>query len=182
LNKLQKLAAKPLELPKSVAKPGAAKPGTPAKPDDLQTKKAISAREKAISEVLKPEQLRRLKEISLQLRGGQALSDPEVAEALKLTGEQKEKVKAIHEEAVKSMESMFRPAGNFPGANFAGGNFQEMQANFAAMAKKFEELRKSTDEKLMNLLTDEQRATWKQLTGEPFRMESSAGQPSLRGK
>ena len=70
------------------------------------------------------------------------------------------------------MESAFRPSGNV----------QEMQKHFAAMAKKFEDLRKSTDEKLMNLLTDEQKAMWRELTGEPFNIESPAGQPSLRGR
>lgn len=173
LNKLQKLIAKPQELPKPIAKPGVA-----AKSDDLRSKEAIKAREKAVSDILMPEQLRRLKEISLQLRGGQAFNDPEVAEALKLTSEQKEKVKTIHEEAIKSMESLFRPAFNFQ----ASGNFQEMQKQFAAMAKKFEDVRKSIDEQLMNLLTDEQKATWRQLTGEPFRIQSDAGQPSLRDR
>jgi RNA polymerase sigma factor (sigma-70 family) len=174
---LQKLAPKQPELKKSVARQPGKAPSASAKPDDLRTREA-TARDKAISEILKPEQLRRLKEISLQLRGGQALGDPEVAEALKLTSEQKEKVKAIHEEAVKSMESVFQSGGNFQ----AAGNFHEMQQQFAALAKKFEGLRKSADDQLMNLLTDEQKAMWKELTGEPFKMESSLGQPSLRGR
>src|SRR3954471_12878753 len=54
---------------------------------------------KAGGEVLKPEQLTRLKQIELQRAGFMAYTRPEVQTALKLNDEQKEKVKTVTDEA-----------------------------------------------------------------------------------
>lgn len=113
--------------------------------------------EKEVGEILKPEQLQRLKQIALQRRDGLAFSDPEVATALKLTDEQKEKIKTIREESGKSFRDLAQ-----------GGNREEAR-------KKMDEMRKAHDEKLMGLLTDEQKAKWKELTGEPFKGEIRFG-------
>jgi hypothetical protein len=40
-----------------------------------------------------------------------------------------------------------------------------------ARKKREEEARNATDEKLMNVLTNEQKTQWKELTGEPFKGE-----------
>src|SRR5262249_14155829 len=48
------------------------------------------ANEKALAEILKPDQLKRAKQISWQQQGAQAVSVAEVAAALKLTDEQKD--------------------------------------------------------------------------------------------
>jgi hypothetical protein len=113
------------------------------------------AEEKAVSDVLKPEQLKRLKQISLQQQGSRAVATPEVADALKLTSEQKDKIKTIQEDSVKEMRDLF---------GGGGGNREEAR-------KKMEELRKATSEKVMGVLTDEQKAKYKELTGEPFKGE-----------
>lgn len=123
--------------------------------EERQTKmqERAKANEKAVAEILKADQLKRAKQISLQLRGPRAFSDPAVADALKLTDEQKEKVKTIQQEA--------RPArGDRQGA----GNREEAR-------KKAEAARKNANEKLMNVLTTEQKTKWKELTGEPFKGE-----------
>jgi len=52
---------------------------------------------KAIEGVLLDHQLKRLKEIFIQVRGEQALRDPEVQEALGLTQDQKNKIRSIFE-------------------------------------------------------------------------------------
>jgi hypothetical protein len=109
--------------------------------------------DKAAAEILKPEQLKRVKQIVLQLRGSQAFADSAVVEELKLTAEQKEKIQAIQKEAAESTRSLFQ-----------GGANEETR-------KKVEELRKATTEKVTALLSDEQKSKWKERTGEPFKGE-----------
>lgn len=114
---------------------------------------AAKANEKAVADILKPEQAKRLKQISLQQQGAQALNDAEVAKAVNLTDEQKQKIQAIQEDSFKTMRELFQPGG---------GGFNE------ETRKKMEDLRKTSNEKVMNLLTAEQKTKLKELTGEPF--------------
>ena len=60
----------------------------------------------AIAEILKPEQAKRLKEISLQQQGVWALGNPEVAEAIGLSDEQKKQVAAIEEASRTEMRQL----------------------------------------------------------------------------
>lgn len=110
---------------------------------------------KALAEILKPEQLKRLKQINYQLAPlGGVLSDPEVQKELNLSDEQKEKIRAIQQDAAQAMRELFQP----------GGDPNETR-------RKIEEFRKSTDQKLMNLLTDAQKNKLNELKGEPFKGE-----------
>jgi Spy/CpxP family protein refolding chaperone len=116
--------------------------------------------EKAVGEILKPEQAKRLKEISLQTQGARALAnDAAVAKSLALTGEQQEKIKAIEAESRSEAQKLFQ--GGI-------GNFEEAQ-------KKRAELTKATNEKAMAVLTPEQKTKWKEMTGEPFKGEIRFG-------
>lgn len=114
---------------------------------------AAKANTKALAEILKPEQLKRVKQISLQQRGAGALRDPEVVKTLNLTDEQKDKVKTIQDEARK-----------------ARGDGQRGDRS-AEARKKREEARKATNDKLLGVLTAEQKSKLKELTGEPFKGE-----------
>jgi hypothetical protein len=116
---------------------------------------------KDLEDTLKPEQTKRLKEIELQVRGMQALLDPDVATALTLSDAQKEKIKSIEDDLTAEMRSL-RPAGGpgGGGGGGAGGNpFQKMQA-----------LRKEATKKALGVLTDAQKKTWQEMTGKPFEM------------
>ncbi len=117
------------------------------------------AEAKAMADILKPEQLKRLKQISWQREGARAVARDEVADALKLSPEQKDKVKTIQEDVRKEMA----------GLRGGGGNREEAR-------KKMEELQKGADEKLNAVLTDEQKTKLKELTGEPFKGEIQAPQ------
>jgi RNA polymerase sigma factor (sigma-70 family) len=122
--------------------------------------------EKAVDDLLTGDQRARLKEISLQQRGGHALTDAEVAEALQLTEEQRQKVQAIQADAAKEMQGL--------GAREMQGLFQSpspvaMQNAYQRIAKKMEEITKDTGDKLLDLLTTDQKAKWKELTGKPFQ-------------
>jgi Spy/CpxP family protein refolding chaperone len=107
------------------------------------------ANNEAVAKILKPEQLKRVKQISLQQQGARAVNSEEVAKALKVTEDQKEKIREIQ---MKSFEEM-----------------RELQGE--ENAKKRQELMKETNEKMMNVLTAEQKAELKKMQGEPFKGE-----------
>jgi hypothetical protein len=109
---------------------------------------------KAVGEFLKPEQVVRLKQISVQVRGVQAFSDPEVRKKLNLTDSQKSDIQAIAQESMEGARGLF-------------SQDQSPEERQAAM-KKFTELRKQALTKVEAKLNDEQQKTWKELIGAPF--------------
>lgn len=109
--------------------------------------------DKLVADILKPEQTKRLKQIRLQQQGATALASPEVSKELNFTEEQKTKLKELQADARKQMQGLFQ-----------GGNREEAM-------KKVTEINKSTNEKAMAMLTPEQKAKWKDMTGEPFKGE-----------
>jgi hypothetical protein len=116
------------------------------------TKEMNEAALKAFGDFLKPEQIARLKQVSLQVRGAQAFSDPEVAKKLNLTDSQKSDIQAIVTESGSQMREIF----------------QSLQDDREAGMKKMAELRKKTLAEAQAKLNDEQQKTWKELIGSPF--------------
>lgn len=93
---------------------------------------------RAIMDVLNPEQAARLKQIALQKRGSHAFRDPEVADSLQLSLEQRSQIEAIENRARETSR------------------------------RNFEEFWQHTRQELQNVLTLEQQAKWKELLGSPF--------------
>src|ERR1700732_5251144 len=120
-------------------------------PSERQQKAQEMAREgeRAASKILHRDQMKRLKEISLQVQGARAFSSPDFANALGLTDEQKEKIKAA--EGSRGQRGQ-PPPGSDP----------------EAMRRRMEEMRKANLDKVMNILTPGQKAKYKEMTGEPF--------------
>ncbi len=131
--------------------------------------------DEAIDGVLTATQGRRLQEISLQQRGGHALTDPDVAKTLKLTKEQMEKLQEIQQEAMKEMQKI---GLNAMGDAVRGGpNPAAIQKTSGQAAEKMKKLWNDLGNRLLEVLTSEQKAEWKKLTGEPFK---SAGMEQRR--
>jgi Spy/CpxP family protein refolding chaperone len=98
---------------------------------------------KQVDEILLPQQRDRLKQLAIQSRlrfqsTGDAISSGDVADALKLTDEQKEQLK----EKQKTVEEEYR--------------------------KEAEALRNKYRDKVLEVLTPEQKAKWKELVGNSF--------------
>ncbi len=110
----------------------------------------------------------RLKEITLQQEGARAFNDPEAQKALNLTDDQKEKIKTINEDAAKEMGDLFPPRGRRGGGGGGAppdpGAFKERMTKMAAM-------RKETLDKVTSVLTDDQKKTWKDMTGAHFEVK-----------
>ncbi|MBI2827634.1 MAG: hypothetical protein HYX69_23405 [Planctomycetia bacterium] len=111
--------------------------------------------------LLNPEQRERLNQLSLQQRGTAGLSDPETATALKLSDEQKQKLKALAEAAQEQRRAAFQAAG---GGGGGGG-----RERFAAMQKE-------QDEKAMQVLSAEQRDQFEKMKGKKFEFPERGGQ------
>jgi len=110
---------------------------------------------KLLTPVLTDDQRKRFHQLELQVSGAQAFSDPKVQKALKLTDDQKDKIKTIEEDARKEVQEIFQNAGE----------------DRAAAMKKLGALRKETLEKVTTVLTDEQKKSWKDMTGKPFEFK-----------
>lgn len=106
---------------------------------------------KFIADNLKPDQRKRLNQITMQLTGLTQLTRPEIVKELKLTEEQLGKVKQLQKEARKNLAKIIDTK--------VGRN------------DKLAKLREQTRENILNLLTEEQRVIARQMVGEPFTGE-----------
>jgi vacuolar-type H+-ATPase subunit H len=115
-------------------------------------KKSSDATNKALAGILKPEQIKRLRQIELQQSGP---TDADCQKELGLSDEQKTKIKEAGDKSREEMRDIFKNAQ---------GNFQEAQEKMA-------KLRKQTTEKQLAVLSDEQKKKWKEMTGDPFEVK-----------
>ena len=143
-------------------------------------KKISDETNQALAGILKPEQSKRLKEITLQQRGPQAFNDPETQKALNLTDDQKDKIKTINEDSAKDMRELF-PQGGRRGAGGGGGGAVDPAA-FKERMTKVAAIRKETMDKVTSVLTEDQKKTWKEMTGQPFEVKYEAPTGGRRGQ
>ncbi len=120
-----------------------------------------------LEEVLFPEQMERLEQISLQLRGIAALTDEKVAGELKITTAQKEKMTKVQEEQRQSMGDKVREL-------FSGGDRENMRE---AMQK----MRDDMENSILGVLTSDQKKKFEEMKGEKFEMPEGAGRGGRGG-
>jgi hypothetical protein len=117
---------------------------------------------KKVKEILDDKQMTRLEQIQLQASGIAMFRDPKVSEALKLTEDQR----ATMQESMRAMR-------------------QEVQDAFGSRdPEKVAQLRKKMMDKAMEVLTDDQKAALKKLTGKPFdvsKIQSGVGRRRRAG-
>ena len=111
-----------------------------------------------LSKLLEPEQLRRLNQISLQLRGTLAFSSPDVAAKIGLTDSQIAAIKKIHKDAYHALKNRYR------------GPNQDRQSREQSR-EFFKQSLRSTNDKLLSILSADQMVAWRNLAGEPFNGE-----------
>jgi hypothetical protein len=126
-------------------------------PGEWERRRLALARDQEVqvARLLSPDQLRRFKEIALQYLGGRALSDPDVAEALELTAEQKQRIRSIQEEVRRAT---FGPRGHA-----------------AKEGPTPDDRARSANPRLWDVLSARQKARWAELTGKPFEGELGPG-------
>jgi hypothetical protein len=114
-----------------------------------------------VTDILKPEQVKRFEQLQLQQAGVNAFGMPRIQDGLKLTDEQKTKIRDVNQEYQPKMRELFTNAGD----------------DREAAMKKVAELRKEQTEKVMAVLTVEQRTSYKDMTGEPFEIKMEPPRP-----
>jgi hypothetical protein len=109
---------------------------------------------KRVNAVLNPDQQKRFRQISLQQEGPMAVIHADVASELGLTDDQKKKVQEIQAQMRAEQQNLFQDAGG----------------DREALRGKMEALRKSSNDKVVAILTDAQKTKWKEMTGAPLTL------------
>jgi hypothetical protein len=131
--------------------------------DEMRKKaeEANKAAEEKLGKILKPEQLTRLHQLSLQRQGITAVTRPEVAKQLGLSQEQVDKIQKVQEES--------RPQGGFGG--FQNLSDEERQKRFAEMRERQEKAQAD----MLAVLTDDQKTKWTEMKGKDFEFPAFGG-------
>jgi serine/threonine protein kinase len=145
-----------------------------------------------VQKVLTEQERRRLKQIALQFQGLHAFSDPEIASALHLTAEQKERFRAFESEMFdrgpprgrdgpgkKPPDGRgFGPGGPDPGRRGPGGPrpnghkpepMDPRGRGPKEFGREMDDGLEAIADKIRSVLTEEQQAIWSKLTGLPFK-------------
>jgi len=119
--------------------------GTPAEsfPRERVARRGRAEAEAALARLLTSSTYRRLQELSWRIRGGDALLDDEVAEALALTDEQREALARMAGTSATEMQQFYR---DISAARVAEADFQERASRQTEGAS----------ERLLSVLTPEQ--------------------------
>lgn len=117
-------------------------------------KEQAEKRRAQLEEVLFPEQMERLAQLSLQLRGVAALADPEVQQKVGITETQVEKLKEFRTEQETKMRESMREV-------WQSGDREGMR-------EKMKEMRDEAEAAVMKQLEPEQRKKFDEMKGEPF--------------
>jgi Spy/CpxP family protein refolding chaperone len=134
-----------------------------------------------VEKALTPEQVKRAKQIEVQVMGMRAFSNEDVAKALKVTDDQKEKLKSVMEDYGKQSQDLRQEYGirGFGGGGGGGGAPPDPE-KMAEYQKKNKALTDETMEKVMKGMTDEQKKAWKDMVGEPFDTSKLIQRPMRR--
>jgi hypothetical protein len=116
-------------------------------------KKMSEETNKALAEVLKPDQLKRIRQIEIQLGGLNSLSRDDVAKELKLTDKQKDDLKGRVDDLRKDTGEIFKDAG---------------KDKFAEASVKARTLSQEAATKFVSTLSDDQKTAYKEMTGKKF--------------
>jgi len=131
--------------------------------------------DKKIETILRKDQVARLHQLDLQWRGSLAFSDKKVADRFNLTPDQRSKVAAILADYKKAQTEMFtksfaslKPAAPEPGAPPTRPDPAVIEKKIMEMQDELGVIRAAQGDKVIALLTDEQKAAWNAAQGEKF--------------
>jgi Spy/CpxP family protein refolding chaperone len=125
--------------------------------------KAVNEDNAKVETILSGEQVTRLNEISLQIRGVAALAEEGVTKELNLTEDQKQKIQSAFQSQRTKQEELFRGVRDIPA--------EEREQKFAEMREKNDQLRKETESTVLGVLTAEQKDVFELMKGEKFELD-----------
>jgi hypothetical protein len=134
-------------------------------------KKTGEAEDKALTDVLKSDQMKRLHQIAFQQRGMTVFQDETVQTTLKLNDEQKGKIKDINDDLVKATRDLLMQGGGGGGGGGGGRGRGGRGAANPETQTKLQGLRKEAMGNAVKVLNDDQKKSFKDLTGETFEIK-----------
>jgi hypothetical protein len=158
-----KLDAKQAEVRQSMQDAFQSVGGNPAEMSAADRQKLMdkmqAIQSKAVADLLDTTQQKRFRQLELQLQGPSVLAArKDVADELKLTEDQKKQAAEIQAKADADNRAAMQ-----------GVDFQSMtQEDRVKMMTKRQDIQKAAGEKIAALLTDAQKAQWKEMLGAPF--------------
>lgn len=118
---------------------------------DKKFQEMTKENERFLEQTLSKDQKKRLDEILLQMAGLLWVTRPEIAKQLNLSSDQKKRAVDLQQRARDEMEELIHETDE-----------EDQDA-------KLRELRETSRERLMSLLTNDQKKKWKEMQGEPFK-------------
>jgi hypothetical protein len=118
---------------------------------------------KAIPDVLSDKQIKRLHQIELQVNILPSLNKPEIQKELKFTDKQKTKIKDISD----GLKQDIAEAAKGALADTPQRPLEKLRKG-AETVQTIKKLTEAASDKALNTLTDEQKSTWKEMTGKKF--------------
>jgi Spy/CpxP family protein refolding chaperone len=126
--------------------------------------------QKILTEILKPEQMQRLKEINLQAQGAAALKLPEVIKELAITDEQKEKIGELESQLNEQRRKIFQEI-------ISGALPEERPEKMAEARREIDKLQKKSTQDALGVLTPEQREKFDKMTGKKIDLTPPPRRP-----
>ncbi len=115
---------------------------------------------KILGDILSADQIKRLKELRIQRSGNNAIMDPEVQSALKMTDAQKKQVSDLQEKQMEAGRTLFEKMQN-----------QEIDRD--EMRSTMEKNGKIMSDELAKILTADQKKQLADMGGKPFKFDES---------
>ncbi len=132
-----------------------------------------------VEKALDEKQNKRIKQIQVQMMGMAAFANEDVAKTLKITDEQKTKMKTVADDFAKERGDLQKEYG-MGGRPMQGGARPDPE-KVAEYTKKLKSLTDETFAKAAKELTADQAKSWKELVGETFDVSKLApGRPMRR--
>ena len=116
---------------------------------------------KAIGEVLNDKQMTRFRQLDLQKKDTTAFKDETVRKELKFTDSQVKNIDEILTESAKEQKDIFKTA--------------QENKDFQGVMEKVLALNKETKEKIIGVLTADQKKSYNQMRGDEFKFEAPKG-------
>jgi hypothetical protein len=131
-----------------------------------------------LGEILQPKQLKRLKEIQLQVEGPIALLSPDVIKALDITEEQQKEMKTLNDVYQKKLKESAPTMISMPGVSP-----DEIKAKINALQEKPRKMQKTFGESWLKVLTEDQRDKFEKMQGAKIDIDlSTPAGPAVSGQ
>jgi phage-related tail protein len=117
-----------------------------------------------VNKILRPEQLKRYRQLDVQYRGWGALMDSQLQTQLNLTPAQKQRLNQLYNESLQTYGEIYRMG----------------QTNRDAALQRYNQWREQTRRGINDFLTEEQRRNWMDLSGDAYTFTPNFGPTNNR--